>query len=87
MVSLRRRLGHAIRQLRERAGYSQESFADVLGLHRTYIGSVERGERNLSLDNIGKIANALGISASRLLSEAERTPNDSRQSSASRSSR
>ena len=87
MVSLRRKLGRAIRQLRKRAGYSQESFADVVGLHRTYIGSVERGERNLSLDNIEKIADALRISASRLLSEAERASTESRPFSASRSRR
>jgi len=50
-------------------GYSQEKFADVCGLHRTYIGSIERGERNVSLQNIVKIAQALKITPSELLSD------------------
>lgn len=52
-------------------GYSQESFADVVGVHRTYMGSVERGERNLSLRNLERIALALGIPLSTLLALAE----------------
>jgi transcriptional regulator with XRE-family HTH domain len=71
MKPLRTRLGLAVRRLRQRAGYSQESFADACGLHRTYMGSVERGERNISLDNIQKIAAALGISLSQLFEEVE----------------
>ena len=65
------RLGRVIRELRSRLGYSQESFADVVGLHRTYIGSVERGERNISLQNLVRIAKALGIPLSTLIAEAE----------------
>lgn len=72
MAPLRERLGLAIRRLRKRAGYSQESFADAVGLHRTYMGSVERGERNVSLDNIERIATALDLSTARLLLEAEK---------------
>ena len=87
MVSLRKRLGRAIRQLRENAGQSQESFADAVGLHRTYIGSVERGERNLSLDNIARIAAGLGISASKLLMEAERSLSEARASLARKTQR
>lgn len=74
MRSLRQRLGSAIRRLRTKAGYSQEAFADAVGVHRTYMGSVERGERNISLDNIERIARALGFTAGRLLAEAEREP-------------
>lgn len=55
---------HNIRKLRERQGLSQEALA---GLHRTYIGSVERCERNISIDNIDRIASALGVSPSSLL--------------------
>ena len=45
---------------------SQEEFADMCGLDRSYVGGVERGERNISLENIGRIAKALGISLSEL---------------------
>ena len=47
---------------------SQEKLAELSGLHRTYIGSVERGERNIAIDNMEKIANALSISLIDLLS-------------------
>lgn len=63
-------LGDAIRREREKTGLSQEAFAHECGLHRTYIGSVERGERNISLDNIVKIAAALGLKCSVLFDTA-----------------
>lgn len=72
MLAIKTRLGFAIRQLRSRGGFSQEAFAHAVGLHRTYIGSVERGERNISLDNIEKIAKALGLTPAQLLSDAEK---------------
>ena len=72
MLPLRQRLGKAIRRLRSKDGYSQEAFADACRLHRTYMGSIERGERNISLDNIEKVAKALGLTAGQLLSEAEK---------------
>lgn len=72
MATLRTRLGRALRNLRKQAGYSQESFADRCHLHRTYMGSVERGETNISLDSIERIARALGLSAGSLLLGAER---------------
>ncbi len=72
MRTLRQRLGQAVRRLRKEAGYSQESFADACGLHRTYMGSVERGEVNISLDNIERIAKTLRLTAGELLTEAER---------------
>jgi transcriptional regulator with XRE-family HTH domain len=62
-------LGQAIRRLREEQGISQEEFADRCGLHRTYIGSIERGERNVSLLNIVGIARALKCRPSTLLEE------------------
>jgi len=72
MPTLRVRLGRAVRRLRKEAGFSQESFADRCKVHRTYMGSVERGETNISLDNIERIAKALGLTAAGLLAEAER---------------
>ena len=59
--------GSRMRELRESLGLSQEALADLAGLHRTYVGSVERGERNVSLDNIHLIADALGTDAASLL--------------------
>lgn len=58
--------GDRIRRLRTEKGLSQEAFADLVGLHRTYVGGVERGERNLSLENIAKIASAFRMSLSDL---------------------
>ncbi len=55
--------------MRRGRGLSQEDFAELCGLDRTYVGGVERGERNISLKNIGKIALALDLSVARLLEE------------------
>jgi transcriptional regulator with XRE-family HTH domain len=64
-------LGLAVRLLRQKSGKSQEALAHVAGVHRTYVGSVERGERNVSLKNIASFARALNCSASDLLRAAE----------------
>ena len=66
---LRNLLAARVREERVRLGLSQESLAEKAGLHRTYIGSIERGERNVSIDNIERLAKALGVRASDLLSE------------------
>lgn len=66
MEDIRRRFGRAVRVRRKELGVSQEEFADLCGLHRTYMGGIERGERNLSLMNIEKIARALKINLSQL---------------------
>lgn len=63
---IRSRFGTRIRQLRTERGWSQEAFADKVGLHRTYIGSIERGEQNLSLQNIERLAVTLGVSLAEL---------------------
>ncbi|HXT14635.1 MAG TPA: helix-turn-helix transcriptional regulator [Gemmatimonadaceae bacterium] len=71
MAQLQAKLGRTIQRLRKDAGYSQESFADEVGVHRTYMGAVERGEKNISLRNIERIADALKIRTSELLRRAE----------------
>lgn len=63
----RRAFGDRVRELRTAAGLSQEALAELADLHRTYVGSVERGERNISLDNIHALAIALGVRAADLL--------------------
>jgi len=65
---LRSVLARSIRLRRTALGISQEALADLCGLHRTYVGGVERAERNVSVDNIEKLAKALNIEASVLLS-------------------
>lgn len=60
------RFGERVRQLRKARGFSQQSFAETCGLDRTYIGGIERGERNVALRNIGVIAKSLGLSVSEL---------------------
>jgi transcriptional regulator with XRE-family HTH domain len=58
---LQRTVGRNLRAYREAKGLSQEAFADVLGVHRTYMGGVERGERNLTLKSVEKIAARLEV--------------------------
>ncbi len=65
-LDVRIRFGRAVRQRRQKLGVSQEEFADLCGLDRTYVGGIERGERNLSLINIEKIALTFKISLSEL---------------------
>jgi transcriptional regulator with XRE-family HTH domain len=64
-------LGHRIRELRTAQGYSQEAFADKCGVHRTFMGTVERGESNLSFQNIAKVATTLGVPLSTLFRDLE----------------
>lgn len=67
--NLLRRFGQRVRDLRRSRGLSQENFAEQCGLDRTYIGGVERGERNISLKNIEQISAALYMSISRLFED------------------
>lgn len=63
-------LAQNIKRLRLERGLSQEALADAAELHRNYLGGIERGERNVAIDNIGKIAAALGVSAAELVDGA-----------------
>lgn len=63
------RFGARVRAERERLGVSQEELADRAGVHRTYLGGVERGERNIGLQNIVRIARALGVSPAALFKD------------------
>ena len=68
---IRRSFGLAVRGARQGQGLSQESLAELAGLHRTYVGDVERGERNVSLVNIERLSAALGVLPSDLLRRTE----------------
>lgn len=66
-VSARARFAHRLRVQRLERGLSQEELADLAGLHRTYVGSVERAERNISIDSMERLAQALKLDVSELL--------------------
>ncbi|MDX2265907.1 MAG: helix-turn-helix transcriptional regulator [Hyphomicrobiales bacterium] len=70
-IALREIVAKNVRLFRNKIGLSQEALANESGLHRTYIGSIERGERNVSVDNIAKIAKALNVKPQQLLSAAD----------------
>ena len=63
------RFGKRLREIREKVGVSQEKLAEMAGLHRTYVSSVERGKRNISLINIARLGRALGVSLRELMPE------------------
>jgi transcriptional regulator with XRE-family HTH domain len=63
--------GKVIRELRLELEYSQEAFADEVGIDRSYVGGIERGEHNLALMNLMKIAKTLNLSGSQLLGKAK----------------
>lgn len=58
---IRTRFGSRLRRLRKERGFSQEGFADACGLDRTYVGGIERGERNVGIENIERLARALDL--------------------------
>ena len=70
-LALKRSFGARVRQLRRKRGYSQEAFASHCGLHRTYMGDIERGEANLSLCIIDKIARGLRLPMAKLVSRLD----------------
>lgn len=65
---LQRTVGRNLRAYREARGLSQEAFADVVGVHRTYMGGLERGERNITLKSLERIAERLDMTPLELLS-------------------
>ena len=67
-TDIRTRFGKRLRELRTAKGYSQEQLAEMAALHWTYIGGIERGERNPTLINIEKLARALDVALPELLS-------------------
>ena len=67
--SVKSRFGTRLRQIRDERGYSQEELAEKAGLHRNYVGGIERGERNVALENIVKLAKALSIKPGDLFSD------------------
>jgi transcriptional regulator with XRE-family HTH domain len=66
---LQKIVGRNLRRYRESLGLSQEQFADKLGVHRTYMGGVERGERNLTLRSLERLANSIDLNPIDLLLE------------------
>jgi transcriptional regulator with XRE-family HTH domain len=73
-LNLRIRFGRVIRDLRKKQGLSQEELAEKAGLHRTYIGMIERGEKNITLENIDKIAKALNVQIEELFAKINNEP-------------
>ncbi len=71
-INPNRILAKKLRSYRITQGLSQETFAERCGLHRTYIGAIERGERNITLDTLNEIAIALGVSSAELISTSEK---------------
>lgn len=73
---LQRAVGRSLRVYREARGLSQEAFADVLGVHRTYMGGIERGERNLTLKSLERLAERIGVDPLALLGQGLGPPGD-----------
>ena len=67
MTQINKRVGLNIKEYRKRKGWSQEQLAFEANLHRAYIGQIERGEKNIGLQNLEKIAKALNVKISGLL--------------------
>ena len=65
-------LARNLRALRLACGWSQEKMAEECGLHRTYVGAIERGERNVTLQTLNSLAKALGVSAAELITDTHR---------------
>lgn len=69
-VTLQIKLGGAVRGLREALQFSQDTFADEIGMHRAYYSAIERGERNVTLNTIARVAAGLGVTLAELMRTA-----------------
>jgi len=70
-LNARQRFAANLKEQRLAKGLSQEDLADLCGLHRTYVGSVERGERNISIDNMERLAQSLDVPLEKLIQEGK----------------
>jgi len=66
----RKQLGLAIRRRRDEMGVSQEGLAEIVGCHRNYVGYLERGEQNVTIDMLARVAKALGCTVTDIASDA-----------------
>ena len=69
-ATLQTKLGAAIRERRQASGFSQDTFADSIGMHRAYYSAIERGERNVTLSTLSRLAEGLKTPIARLMAEA-----------------
>ena len=74
MRDIQKQVGKRVRELREQKGISQEALASICSLHRTYVGLIERGERNLSLSTVAVIADGLGVAPADLFAGLDSKP-------------
>jgi transcriptional regulator with XRE-family HTH domain len=74
LADVQLRFGERLREVRQRRAISQEKLAELAGLHRTYVSSIERGERNVSLVNIERLAAALGVRMAELMPDQMEQP-------------
>ena len=72
-AKIKNECGKALRKFRMAAGLSQEALAELAGIHRNYVGDVERGERNIAIVNLVRLASALKIPLSRIIQEMKKS--------------
>ena len=70
-VTLQTKLGTAVRERRQALEYSQDTFADAIGMHRAYYSAIERGERNVTLATLARVAEGLDVRIAELMAEAK----------------
>lgn len=69
-VTLQIKLGAVMRARREALGYSQDTFADAISMHRAYYSAIERGERNVTMHTVARVAEGLGMRIAELMADA-----------------